>query len=172
MEKSPIQTHVNKSTWQSGRCSSKRMRRFEWITQQCLLHLYSGIIGNDRMAQQEGIKLHKRWCFHTMGEGMQPLTTKLPKMIYCHGTWVGEEERPQAVCIILHLFYFFCSLFLLYFTSQCCIGFNTPFKRNVNLHLYSSCFKVTLWWMFKLFIYFSFVHLWVVLTVLPLRQDK
>lgn len=40
--------------------------------------------------------------------------------------------------------------------------YNTPFKRNINLHLYSSCFKVTVWWMFKLFIYFSFVHLWVV----------
>ena len=69
--------------------------------QQCLLHLYSGIIGNDKMAQQEGIKLDKWWCFHTMGESTQPLTTKLPKMIYCHGT--GGESQPQSVCIILRL---------------------------------------------------------------------
>ena len=72
-----------------GGVLSKTYEEIRVDHQQCLLHLYSGIIGNDRMAQQEGIKLHKRWCFHTMGEGTQPLTTKLPKMIYCHGRRVG-----------------------------------------------------------------------------------
>lgn len=119
-----------------GGVLSKAYEEIRVAHQQCLLHLYSGIIGNDKMAQQEGIKLDKWWCFHTMGESTQPLTTKLLKMIYCHGTG-GRKSASISL-------------------------YNTPFKRNINLHLYSSCFKVTLWWMFKLFIYFSFVHLWVV----------